>query len=534
MCSSIGHKPARGAARAKPLDHDCAESLNPPVRPLRPTQPKDQPGSLVERFRPGTKRPELHPLEKWTLGWVTLHLFFLPWALGTMHLWSQLTSLALAVTGFVVAARPRLYTEAQTSGDSVRVRPLQRLWRFPLFWLGLAVLAYITIQALNPAWIHKSNSSYWWIEARSNIAWLPGGMDVPFAGAGPWRAFVVFASLWLTLCTVWIGFMRRLTFRLLFMFLVANGAALALLGLAQQLTHANGIFWLVKVSSQSFVASFIYRNHAGAYLNLMLALAAGLAWWSYTRSNRRFEKSSPAGVFIFGGVVIGTMVLFTLSRGAALTMLGFVVLAGLAFVWSQFRQPAHQRSNLVITALLILMAGFIGVGLYSLKVENVWKRFQGMMVDPVASTYDRTEAHAAAIEMLAERPVLGWGAGCFRFGFPPYLYRHPSIYYSGMERRKLWEHAHNDLLQFPIEFGLAGAALFVGGIAWVFWRLCQHRFWNNPLSLPAILGTGMTLVHAWADFVFQNPAILVTWAVILLAAGRWTELDQQPTAREAR
>ncbi len=504
------------------------------MRPVRPTSPKDQSTSSVDHFRPGNRRPELHPLEKWTLGLVTLHLVFLPWALGTMHLWSQGVSLGLALAGFVAAASPRTYTEAQTSGIPVRVRPLQRLWRFPLFWLGLALLGYIGVQGLNPAWSYRSNASYWWIESVANVSWLPGGMDVPFTIAGPWRSLLVFASLWLTVCSVWIGFMRRLTFRLLFTFLFANGCLLAVLGLAQQITHATGIFWLIKVSSQSFVATFIYRNHAGAYLNLMLALATGLAWWSYSRSNRRFEKSSPAGVFIFGGVLIGTMVLFTLSRGAALTMLGFIGLAGLAFVWNQFRQPNHLRNPLVIAVLIVLMAGFIGTGLYSLKVENVWKRFQGMMVDPVASARDRTEAHAAAAEMLAERPVLGWGAGCFRFGFPQYLYRHPSIYYAGRDQRKLWEYAHNDLLQFPIEFGLAGSALFLGGIGWLLWQLVAQRFWTNPLALPALLGSGMTVVHAWADFVFQNPAILLTWAVLLLAAGRWAELDQQPSLRDAR
>jgi O-antigen ligase len=128
--------------------------------------------------------------------------------------------------------------------------------------------------------------------------------------------------------------------------------------------------------------------------------------------------------------------------------------------------------------------------------------------------------------------VLGWGAGCFRFGFPQHLYRHPEIYYSGTERRKLWEHAHNDLLEYPIEFGVAGSLLLAAGLGWLGWQLLRRRFWNNPLALPAVLGLALTVVHAYGDFVFQTPAILFTWAVVLLAAGRWAELDQQPTTRE--
>jgi O-antigen ligase len=487
----------------------------------------------VDRFRSRSHKLELHPQERWTLFWITFHLCFLPWALGTMHLWSQCTSLALAFVGFVTAARPRRYNESQVSGEPVRARPLQRLWRFPLFWLGLALLLYIAIQGLNPAWRYRSNNSYWWIEAVENIAWLPGGMDVPFAVAGPWRALLIHASLWLTVCTVWIGFMRRLTYRLLFTFLVGNGVALALVGLAQQLTHARGIFWFVKSTSASFVASFVYRNHAGAYLNLILAVAAGLAWWYFARSNRRFEKSSPAGVFTFGAFILGVMVLFTLSRGSAITLLAFTLVVSIAFFWHQLRRPAHERNSIILAGVGLLLVGFLGVGLYSLKAEKVWARFEGLLVDPVASSRDRTQAHAAALDMFEEKPVFGWGVGCFRFGFPQYASRHPEIYYSGLSQRKLWEHAHNDLLEFPTEFGLAGSALLVAGAAWLGSQLLRRRFWANPLSLPVAIGTALTIVHAWGDFVFQNPAILLTWAVLLLAASRWADLDQQPATRES-
>ena len=462
---------------------------------------------------------------------VTLHLCFLPWALGSMHLWSQCVSLGLALTGFIAAARPRTYEASQTSGAPVSVRPLLRLWRFPLFWVGLPVLAYIVVQGLNPAWRYRSNASYWWLEPVAHLGWLPSGMDVPFATAGPWRALIIHASLWLTVCTVWIGFMRRLAFRLLFTFLVVNGALLSLLGMAQQLTHATGIFWLVRVRNPSFVASFIYRNHAGAYLNLMLALAAGLAWWHYARSNRRMDKSSPSGVFLFAAIIVGFMVLFTFSRGSILLLLAFAVLAGVAFLWAQLRQPAHSRNSTVIAGLLLLLATFVGIGLFSLRVENVWKRFQGMISDPVASARDRTEAHTAAAEMFAADPVFGWGAGCFRFGFPLHLYRHPDIYYSGTEQRKFWEHAHNDLLEYPVEFGVVGSLLLAAPLGWLGWALLRRRFWANPLALLVVLGCVLTLVHARMDFVFQTPAILLTWAVALLAAARWAELDHQPTTR---
>ncbi|MGA3007493.1 MAG: hypothetical protein ABSE59_06340, partial [Opitutaceae bacterium] len=50
--------------------------------------------------------------------------------------------------------------------------------------------------------------------------------------------------------------------------------------------------------------------------------------------------------------------------------------------------------------------------------------------------------------------------------------------------------------------------------------------WRNAVSLSVVLGCALTLLHASFDFVFQNPAVLLTWSVLLVGAVRWAELDQ--------
>src|SRR5258708_7429071 len=64
----------------------------------------------LEHFRSDRKRLPLHPLEKAVLWVVALHLCFLPWALGTMHVWSQVTSLGLSAVGLALALIPRNYS----------------------------------------------------------------------------------------------------------------------------------------------------------------------------------------------------------------------------------------------------------------------------------------------------------------------------------------------------------------------------------------------------------------------------------------
>ena len=52
----------------------------------------------------------------------------------------------------------------------------------------------------------------------------------------------------------------------------------------------------------------------------------------------------------------------------------------------------------------------------------------------------------------------GVGAGSFRFLFPTYQHRHPELV-AVHGRRMFWEHAHNDVVQTPIELGVAGTGL---------------------------------------------------------------------------
>jgi hypothetical protein len=163
--------------------------------------------------------------------------------------------------------------------------------------------------------------------------------------------------------------------------------------------------------------------------------------------------------------------------------------------------------------------------MYSLNFETVWKRFAGMVANPMASAHDRNEARAAAEEMFADKPVFGWGAGCFRYGFPNYASQHPSIYYVGTGSRRFWEHAHSDLIEYPVEYGIAGMLPLACGAVWILWQAVRRRLWDNPFALPVFCGAGITVVHAWGEFVFQNPAILATWAVALLGSLRWAEQD---------
>lgn len=461
----------------------------------------------------------LPPLESALVAVTSLHVCALPWALGDMHAWSQCASLGASLAGFILALLPR----AAPAGPAEP--PTASLLRFPVFWCGLVLLAYVAVQGLNPAWRFETDSRSWWLVPIGHVPWLPAGVEGPFARSNPWRELVVFGSLWLLLCSLWCGFRRRRSYRILFGALVAGGFLLALLGFAERLTETRRIFWTYLPSNGSFAASFIYRNHAGAYFNLVAALSTGMALWHLRRARRRLEGQGASVFYGFAAVWAGVMVLITYSRTSVVLLLVFTVLLAAALALRLPGQKGPLRRRAEFAALAVALASILGIVLVSLNSEKLWHRFAELAADPSSSARDRALVRRAAGDLRRDRPLLGWGAGCFRYVFPPYARRYPEIYYSESGNLRYWEHAHDDLLEFPAELGLAGMAPVAVALAWGAARLVRLRFWRHAVALPAALGCLMLPVHAWVDFVLQNPAVLVTWAVILAGTLRWMELE---------
>lgn len=480
----------------------------------------------LDQFRAKTKRLNVHPAEQLVLVVVSAHLALLPWMLGTMRPWGQITSFVLSVIGFGLALIPRNYTEDHTGSNRFRLIMWPKLAKFPIFWIGLALLGYIAVQGLNPAWRYETDGVTWWMRAIDHKTWLPTGVDAPFDKWNQWRMLLIYSSVWLTVCTIWVGFTRRRTVQLFLMSLALNGLLVAGFGVAQRLLGNGKMFWFFTSPNPSFFASFIYKNHAGAYLNLSLAVTCGLAAWYYLRGLRRMEKSNPSGLFAFFATCIAVSVLTSYARGATLIMLAFLSVCVVGFAVHQLVVPNENRKPVIVIVLILVFGYFAKTGLDALQSGEAWDRIQQGITRQDASLEAREMATAAAIQMLQERGLKGVGAGSFRFIFPIYQHRNPKlVLLEG--RRVFWEHAHNDIVQFPIELGLGGMLLVTAGMGYWLVTLVKSYFWENPLSACLVLGLVLMIAYAWWDFPFQCPAILTTWCVLWTSVTMWTRFEEQ-------
>ena len=479
--------------------------------------------SSPDRARTRRERPRIHSVEKLLLTLVTLHLVFMPWALGAMHLPAQIASAVLAALGFAVSLWPRNYTAENSGNEAFRLTPWPRLARFPVFWLGLALLGYIALQALNPVWTYITDGKVFWMMRIKGSDWLPPGIWAPFEKWGPWRVFMVFGSAWLTTCAVWVGFTRRRTLQILVGALAANGVLLAILGVAQRMTHTNLIYWNFDFPGAMPFASFVYKNHGAEYLLLSLAAACGLAGWFYIRGLRRMEKSNPSGVLAFAATFVAVAVVTSYARGATLTMLAYLLACIAGFVAHQLSLPKEHRRTPILVVMLLVFGYFLNTGLDALRAGEAWERMKSGLTRQDVSWESREWASAATWEMIKDAPLTGAGAGSFQYVFPLYQHRDKRL----GPGQLFWQQAHNDLLQFPAELGIIGCALIAAMLGWWMLQLVCCHFWDNALSVCLVGGLVALLLYSWFDFPFQCPAILITWCVLWPVVTLWTQFEEQ-------
>lgn len=311
-----------------------------------------------------------------------------------------------------------------------------------------------------------------------HVNWLPSGVRVPLERWGPWRMFIIYAATWLTVCSLWVGLTRRRSVQALFIVIAANGVALAGFGILQKLWSNGKMFWSWTSPNDSFFASFVYKNHAGNYLDLVLAVTCGLASWYYLRGLRRLEKSNPSGVFAFLATCIAIAVLVSYARGATIVMLAFLLACVGVFLVHQLLVPNTNRKPIVAIVLMILFGYFMKTGLEALNSREAWSKLRRGVMEEDTSLESRRVATAAALDMAKDYWLQGAGVGSFRFIFPLYQQRYPEIYVQN-GHRLFWEHAHNDLVEIVEEQGVAGMAIILAACGYLMTSLIRGYFWGK-------------------------------------------------------
>ncbi len=278
--------------------------------------------------------------------------------------------------------------------------------------------------------------------------------------------------------------------------------------------------------------TFINRNHLAGYLEMTLACGIGLML--ALREEGAFRWHHLAGVLIgpkarirLALIIMVIALVMTHSRMGNVAFFSSLIILGGFFT---LVTPTNRLRNLLILVSVLIIDVLVISQWFGL--EELQKRLASTQIeDEVAlvrdaetgierevivrrENVDRDDVVAYALPQLRERPVTGFGAGAFETSFQ----RFP-----GRDVTGLFNHAHNDFLQFAIEYGLVGVVPLAGFVLWAFWHglrpmIRRRSIYRSGVGLGACMGILSLMIHSATDFNLQMPANAATFVVLCAIA----------------
>jgi hypothetical protein len=291
--------------------------------------------------------------------------------------------------------------------------------------------------------------------------------------------------------------------------------SIAFLGLLQKATGARMIFWQPPPPPElwvsTFFATYYYHGNAGAFLNLVWPLSAGLVIRAF--SNRSHPGMRATWVSLFILTIAG--VLANTSRMAQVVAVIMLVVICLQFGPALLRKLSGTEKSVALAGALAILLALVALA-QATHLEQTLNRWQS--VGERIPNDARWRAYRVAMRAVPAAGSFGFGPGTFRVVFPAYNIG------SVNQVPGTWRFLHEDYLQTMLEWGWLGSALwallFFGGITigirsykkYARLNWAPRRRVLQPLVIIALAGVAL---HALLDFPLQIASIQLYVATYL-------------------
>jgi len=425
-------------------------------------------------------------------------LVYAPWAYGAT------TSASIQITNWILLAALVLW--------AVGLLVSGRIPRFPrlLFFLAVALVSVGGWMVFNAKSIYDSDF-FVFVPLRNFAPPLAGSVDYALSAAWIMRGVLLLGTI---LFVANLSQSNRWLLRLWYVIALVGGS-IAILGLLQKATGAQMIFWQPPPPPQlwvhTFFASYYYHGNAGAFLNLLWPLSAGLVIRAF--SNRRHPGMRAVWVIVFIVTIAG--VVANTSRMAHLVALLLVIAICLLFAPTVLRNFSGGQKSIAFAGALAIVLALIALA-RATHLEQPLTRWQLAAEEFPGDA--RWQASRVAMGALPDAGLFGFGPGTFRVVFPSYNVG------SANQAPGTWRFLHEDYLQTLLEWGWLGSSLFAllffGGITVGIRSYSKHarRDWTprrRVLQTLVMIALSGVALHAVVDFPFQIESIQLYVATYL-------------------
>jgi len=237
-------------------------------------------------------------------------------------------------------------------------------------------------------------------------------------------------------------------------------------------------------------SSFLYHNVFGGYMCFVLPLAI---YFGVYQRKWLYMIVTPC---IIAGIILST------SR----------IAMGISFLFVLCFLIATIRKRDIKSALIVVAVAAAGIAIiFTLLHTGKRGEFSGLTVElgkkaqitksEITTLNTRTEIWNNSTKAFVAKPIIGYGAGAFEYGYRKY-------FDGGIYTR----YAHSTLLKVGVELGLIGLLCFLFYIAG-FFSFLRGRL-KEPEYLFLLASTGCGFLFGLLDFSFDMPAHIITFFVL--------------------
>ncbi len=266
--------------------------------------------------------------------------------------------------------------------------------------------------------------------------------------------------------------------------LLVFGFVIAIVSPIQSLDRTNKVFWIFTPDPKLIpqMGPFPYKNQYAAFIELLLPYAL----FRVVTSEKRVLYHALVVAVLYTSVIAASS-----RMGFFLATAEMIVVPGFGDVVSRripLRSALRDKPVSVFLAILIVMLA-AAAGPMSL-----WK--DSVPSDPYAGRREYTEA---ALAMVKDRPIFGFGLGTWSTVYPEYAKSDDGLFVN---------QAHDDWAQWTAEGGLP----FLGIMA-------ALAIWAVPRAVRTGWGIGIAaiFVHCLVDYPIQRAGVALVMFAMLAA-----------------
>jgi O-antigen ligase len=284
------------------------------------------------------------------------------------------------------------------------------------------------------------------------------------------------------------------------------GFGLAIFAIIQKATGTEKIYWFREVPGNNPFGPFVNRNHYAGLMGMLIPLGIGVA---FTRRSRERKI-----LFGFLSLIMAVSLFLSLSRGGIISFFAGITVFSLLLLLNRFKTKRIWVSLGTFLFVLFLYLLYLGI-------DPIIERFYSTDI----TTEDRVVIWSGTFKAFKDFYLTGSGLGTFMNVFPVYF---PEGIHG------LYDHAHNDYLEFILEAGIIGTALLISFFTF-FIKSIKRGNWsgdNGIIKISLISSITTIAVHSIFDFNLHIPSNALMLSAIFGMAVASSRIDRYKEHRD--